>query len=147
MPTARSSVSLVVQYPYGASEDLPSRAQVRRWVTAAAEMPLRLTVRFVSAAEGRALNRSYRNKDYATNVLTFPYAVGQGDIAVCEAVIRKEAKAQGKTLRDHFAHIIIHGVLHLQGYDHERAEDAQVMEEKERRILKRFRIADPYVER
>jgi probable rRNA maturation factor len=147
---ATNSVSLVVQYTYGATERLPTREQVRRWVCAAALHPLQVTVRFVSAREGRELNHRFRHKDYATNVLTFPYGHASegtvsGDIAVCESVIVKEARAQRKSTHHHFAHIIVHGVLHLQGYDHERDEDAQEMEAQERLILKRFRISDPYV--
>jgi probable rRNA maturation factor len=147
---ATNSVSLAVQYTYGATERLPTRAQVRRWVCAAASRPLQVTVRFVSAREGRELNHRFRHKDYATNVLTFPYSGADGetvsgDIAVCESVIVKEARAQRKSAHHHFAHIIVHGVLHLQGYDHDRDEDAQEMEMRERLILKRFRISDPYV--
>jgi probable rRNA maturation factor len=151
--TLRNNVSLAVQYTYGATKSLPSRAQVRRWVCAAAQRPLQLTIRFVNEREARELNRTFRRKDYPTNVLTFPYnddaraTEAQGDIAVCGAVIAKEAKAQRKPLAQHFAHIIIHGVLHLQGYDHERKADAQEMEDTEREILKRFRIPDPYAER
>jgi probable rRNA maturation factor len=138
---------LAVQYTYGATPATPTRAQVRRWVCAAALQPLNVTVRFVTPREGRALNQQFRGKDYATNVLTFPYENGSGDIAVCESVVVKEARAQKKPVRDHFAHIVMHGVLHVQGFDHEADVDAAQMEAHERRILQRFRIADPYVER
>ncbi len=137
---------LAVQY---ACDDpsLPSRSQVRRWVRAAAPSGGEFTVRFVDAAEGRGLNRDFRGRDYATNVLSFPYAETPptGDLVVCLPVVLREARSQGKRPRDHFAHLIVHGMLHLQGYDHETgAADANRMEAREREILRTFRIADPY---
>ena len=121
---------------------------MRRWVQASCERSAQVTVRFVDGDEGRALNAAYRGKDYATNVLSFPYEaepVVSGDLAVCLPVVLKEAAAQGKTPAAHFAHLIVHGMLHLQGYDHETgAEDAARMEAKEREILGRLGYPDPY---
>ena len=105
-------------------------------------------MRFVDAAEGRQLNRDFRGKDYATNVLTFAYddagATLHADLIVCVPVVVKEAREQGKTISAHFAHLVAHGVLHAAGYDHDRARDAKHMETLEAAILARFRIADPY---
>lgn len=133
---------------YGcADERLPDRSQVRRWVKAAQEIAVQLTVRFVDAKEGRALNRDFRGKDYATNVLTFVYETQPvlGDLVICTAVVRREAKEQGKPFKAHLAHMVVHGMLHLQGYDHETgAADAARMEAREREILARFGIPDPY---
>ena len=127
---------------------LPDRAQVRRWVRAAREQPVAVTIRFVAAAEGRRLNRDYRGRDYATNVLSFVYEhepVAMGDLLVCLPVVQREARAQRKALKSHMAHMIVHGMLHLQGYDHETGKrDAEKMERREREILARFGIADPY---
>ena len=106
-----------------------------------------VTVRFVDAIEGRALNAEFRGKDYATNVLTFVYdddSPRAGDIVLCAPVVRKEADAQGKMLAAHYAHLVVHGMLHLQGFDHERAADAAVMEARETAILARLGIPDPY---
>lgn len=147
---------LGVQYAY--IEDAPSRAQVRRWVRAAlaslstARHPLRsafLTFRFVDADEARTLNRTYRGKDHATNVLTFgfddaPPATLTADIVICMPVLSREAAEQGKALHDHCAHLVVHGTLHAAGHDHEDVDDAAAMEDLERRVLARFRIADPY---
>lgn len=144
-------LALAVQYVCHAI-DLPARQQVRRWVAAALAGDAVITVRFVDADEGRALNRDFRGKDYATNVLTFVYSepeadVAEGDIVVCAPVVRAEAEAQSKPLRDHCAHLIVHGVLHLQGYDHEDDSSAAMMESLERVMLRRMRIPDPYADR
>jgi probable rRNA maturation factor len=140
------ALSLSVQYASTAA-DLPTRSQVRRWVRAALDGDALVTVRFVDADEGRSLNAEYRGRDYATNVLTFVYDEGKmrvGDVVLCDPVIRREAAAQGKTLAAHYAHLVIHGMLHLQGHDHERAADAAAMEARERTLLARFRLPDPY---
>jgi probable rRNA maturation factor len=117
-------------------------------VRAACSLPAEVTVRFVDAEEGQMLNRDYREKDYATNVLSFVYEttpVVLGDLVVCLPVVQKEAVDQGKTIEAHFAHLIVHGMLHLQGYDHETgAEDAQRMEALETKILAGLGIANPY---
>ena len=140
------ALTLSVQYATSARE-LPTHAQVRRWVKAAQDGDATVTVRFVTAIEGRALNAEYRGRDYATNVLTFVYddaAPRAGDIVLCAPVVRKEADAQGKTLAAHYAHLVVHGMLHLQGHDHERAADAAVMEARETEILARLGLPDPY---
>jgi probable rRNA maturation factor len=141
------NLSLSVQYACK-DDALPSRPQVRRWVRAALERDATVTVRFVDADEGRGLNRDYRHKDYATNVLSFPYETDpaiSGDLVVCLPVVLREAEAQQKAPEAHFAHLIVHGMLHLQGYDHETGQqDAARMEAKERDILARLGYPDPY---
>lgn len=135
---------------------LPSSISFRRWVEAALRgakrrKPAELSIRIVDADEGRALNRDYRGKDYATNVLSFPVELPPGiklpligDLAMCAPVVAREAAEQGKTLRDHWAHLTIHGVLHLLGHDHVVDAEAEAMERLETRILSRLGIADPY---
>ena len=140
------ALSLSVQYASNAA-DLPSRAQVRHWVRVALDDDANVTVRFVDTIEGRALNAEYRGKDYATNVLTFVYDDAEpraGDIVLCAPVIRKEADTQRKTLAAHYAHLVVHGMLHMQGFDHERAADAKAMEARETAILARLGLPDPY---
>jgi probable rRNA maturation factor len=139
-------LSLAVQYGI-AAPGAPSRVQFRRWARSALERDATLTIRVVGLAEGRALNRRYRGKDYATNVLTFifrerdPY---EGDLAICAPVVAREARAQGKSLTAHYAHLTVHGVLHLQGYDHEHGADAAAMEARETKIMNRLGYPDPY---
>jgi probable rRNA maturation factor len=106
-----------------------------------------LTIRVVGAPEARSLNRKYRARDYATNVLSFPYGSGSGDVILCHPVIRKESRQQRKTLRAHYAHLVVHGVLHLRGHDHLRKADAERMERTEVRILRRLGYGDPYAAR
>jgi probable rRNA maturation factor len=148
-PVARRKpeLRLSVQYP-GGKNDAPTRPQVRRWVRAACTRPAEVTVRFVAAEEGRQLNRDYRGKDSATNVLSFPYDCGQmvhGDLVLCLPVVVDEATQQEKSLEAHFAHMVVHGMLHLQGYDHETGRaDAQRMEAIEREILAELGYPDPY---
>ena len=104
-------------------------------------------MRFVDTEEGRALNRDWRGQDHATNVLSFPYAgdpLVHGDLAICPAVVLREAAEQGKPVEAHFAHLVVHGMLHLQGYDHQAPSDAVKMEAREREILARLGIPDPY---
>lgn len=140
-------LSLAVQYAC-ADARLPDRSQVRRWVRAAQETAVQATLRFVAADEGRALNRAYRGKDYATNVLSFVYEEKPvvGDLVICLPVVRREAEEQGKPFKAHLAHMVVHGMLHLQGYDHETgAADAKRMEARERAVLARFGIPDPYL--
>jgi probable rRNA maturation factor len=140
-------LSLSIQYP-GGTATAPTRPQVRRWVRAACTKPAVVTVRFVEAEEGRHLNRDYRGKDYATNVLSFPYESGEqicGDLVLCLPVVQREAGEQGKSPEAHFAHMVVHGMLHLQGYDHETGrDDAERMEAKEREILQALDFPDPY---
>jgi probable rRNA maturation factor len=132
------------------SPGLPKKAQLRRWLAAALGQDAAITVRFVGAAEGRRLNRAYRARDYATNVLSFGYGSAgpgralSGDIVLCAPVVRREARAQGKALIAHFAHLTVHGALHLQGHDHQRPRAAARMEALEKTILAKLGYADPY---
>ena len=124
------------------------RHKVARWIRHALQCDAEITVRIVDAEEGQALNRDYRKKDYATNVLTFDYAMEPSvtaDLVLCAPVVAQEAGEQGKTLQAHYAHLIVHGTLHAQGWDHETSkEDAQVMELRETEILTRLGFANPY---
>jgi probable rRNA maturation factor len=142
------TLSLAIQYP-GGKQQAPTRPQVRRWVRAACALPATIAVRFVANDEGRQLNVDYRGKDYATNVLSFSYRnddVIEGDLAICIAVVDAEATQQQKPLEAHYAHLIVHGMLHLQGYDHETGQtDALRMEQREREILASLGIPDPYL--
>ena len=129
---------------------LPVPATLRRWVARALERDAELTLRFVDEAEARALNRAYRRKTYAPDVLTFDYAhapVVQADIVICVPVALREAQAQGKAWRQHLAHLVVHGVLHAQGHDHESERDAARMEAREVAILASLRVPDPYAAR
>ena len=151
--SVRPEFSLSVQFASEA-DGLPSRAQIRRWVAAALEHPAEITVRIVDADEAQALNQDYRDKDYVPNVLTFEYGeIGHdesgrgvlgGDVVICAPVVAREAHEQGKPLKHHYAHMTIHGVLHLQGYDHLDPVEADIMESREAAILKQFRIPNPY---
>jgi len=124
------------------------RHKVARWIRHALQSDAEITVRIVDAEEGRALNRDYRKKDYATNVLTFDYTqepVVTADLVLCAPVVAQEAKEQGKTLQAHYAHLLVHGALHAQGWDHESSEeDAQVMELREVEIMTRLGFDNPY---
>ena len=148
---ASRRLNLSVQYACQAKA-LPLRAQIRAWTRAALNADGmrggQITIRFVDAEEGRSLNHDYRGTDYATNVLSFAYdtdPVVAGDLVVCAPVVAREATEQGKTAEAHCAHLIVHGLLHLQGYDHETGEDdARRMEDKERAILASLGFADPY---
>ena len=126
---------------------LPARPALARWIRLALGRDAELTLRFVGATEGRRLNRDYRGRDYATNVLTFDYAAApavHADIVLCVPVIRREAREQGKRYRDHLAHLVVHGVLHAQGYDHDRPARARQMERIEVAVLARLGLPDPY---
>jgi len=140
-------LSFAVRYDV-ATAGLPRRATLRRWVCAAQERELAVTLRFVGGREARRLNARYRGRDYATNVLTFVYddvVPLSGDIVLCVPVLVREASSQGKALRAHCAHLVIHGMLHLQGYDHERSTDATRMEGREIALLRALRYPDPYL--
>lgn len=154
--TPAPKLKLTLQFP--AAKAFPehkaavSRANVASWIKAALMADGELTVRLVDADEGRVLNRTYRGKDYATNVLTFAYAESEddpvsGDLVLCCPVIEREAAEQGKPLVAHYAHMIVHGTLHAQGYDHEEDDEAQEMEALETQILARLGFADPYGDR
>ena len=129
-------------------ENAPTRAQIKKWAQAALEEDAEVALRIVDEAEGRELNRDYRGKDYATNVLTFPLAddpVLMGDIVLCHAVVEKEAQEQSKPLEAHYAHLVVHGMLHMQGYNHETDEEAETMETLETQIVMKLGYADPYL--
>lgn len=148
-PAARPALSLSVQYPDPRLRETITRAKLRRWLQAALLAPAELTIRFVDAEEGRTLNRDYRGKDYATNVLTFPYTetaeeITRADIVLCTDVLEKEAAEQGKALEEHAAHLVVHGALHAQGYDHEDDEEAAEMEQLEIDILEELGFPNPY---
>src|ERR671931_741904 len=143
MPTTRRRPknSVTVQYAVP-RRGVPAAAALARWARAAS--PKRpLTLRVVGAREGRLLNRQFRRRDRATNVLSFAYG-GEGDIVLCHPVVAREARSQGKSVRAHYAHLVVHGVLHLRGYVHDDARRAQRMEAREIRILRRLGFADPY---
>jgi len=148
---AQKSFSLAVQYAADHTDlaDLPTRTQFRRWVKSAIEQQIEITIRIVDGAEGRTLNRDYRGKDYATNVLTFVYDEADSlsaDIVLCAEVVEQEAQCQHKALLAHYAHLTIHGVLHAQGYDHIEDDEAAVMEQKEIAILAKLGFDNPYAE-
>jgi probable rRNA maturation factor len=147
---AAPRLTLSVQYAV-APAGLPARALLRRWIRAAlapATKRASITVRFVDAPEGRSLNRRYRSRRAATNVLSFVYdddpGMCKGDIVLCAPVLRREAATQGKPLAAHCAHLVVHGVLHLQGEDHEEPVEAARMEAREAAVLTRLGFPDPY---
>ena len=140
------ALTLSVQFAIS-TYHLPSRQRLRSWAKAALLADAKVTLRLVGGREGRALNRDFRGKDHATNVLTFAYPDFEppsGDIVLCAPVIAKEARAQRKPIEAHYAHLVVHGMLHLQGYDHENNKDARVMETREAKIVVKLGYADPY---
>lgn len=139
---------LTVQYAVKTSR-LPSPGQVRRWARAALERDARITVRIVGSREARGLNRRFRRKDRPTNVLSFTLQNAprlEGDLALCAPLIAREARAQHKAQAAHYAHLVVHGVLHLQGHDHATAREARRMERRETRIVTGLGFPDPYQE-
>ena len=143
-PTPEAGVTVQIASRAAA---IPSRARFLRWTTAALRRKAQITLRIVDSREARTLNKRFRGRDYATNVLTFIYAEQRllaGDIAICAPVVRREARAQKISMDAHYAHLTVHGVLHLQGYDHVRTRDAERMERLEARILKTLGYDDPY---
>ena len=142
MPTTstRRKNKVTVQYAVP-RRGVPSAASLRNW---AALVPSGATLRIVGAREGRRLNRSFRGKNYATNVLSFPYARGVGDVILCHPVIAREARDRRKPLAAHYAHLVLHGLLHLRGYDHEKKREAKRMERAEIRLLARAGFGNPY---
>ncbi|NKI95925.1 rRNA maturation RNase YbeY [Rhizobacter sp. SG703] len=148
MAVARDDLSLSLQFADASHRAELPRHKVARWIRAALAAPGEITVRIVDADEGRALNRDYRGKDYATNVLTFDYShapVVVADLILCAPVVEAEARAQGIALQAHYAHLLVHGTLHAQGHDHEQEDEAVEMEAEETRILAGLGVADPYV--
>ena len=146
MSRAAPRVALAIQYAVP-SGTLPGPSTLRRWVRAAVERDATVTLRFVGRREGQTLNALYRGKEYATNVLSFVYdeaAPVAGDVVLCTPVLREEARAQRKKLADHCAHLVVHGVLHLQGYDHGNGRTARRMEARETAILAALGVPDPY---
>jgi probable rRNA maturation factor len=150
----KNKLALSVQYPDPRLATLVTRPLVRRWVQAALFAPAELTVRFVDSEEGRSLNRDYRSKDYATNVLTFAYnddaedddGITRADLILCTDVLQSEALAQNKPLIAHAAHLVVHGVMHAQGYDHETDVEADEMEALEIEVLAKLGFGNPYLE-
>lgn len=159
--SGRPSLRLVLQTGSGVPAPPASRAQLRRWVLAALSRDAALTLRFVARSEARALNAGYRSRDYAPDVLTFVYDAPpppsntptrslperlHADIVLCVPVLREQARAARIPLEWRLAHLVIHGVLHAQGHDHEQDDDAQRMQALESSVLQRFRIPDPYAD-
>lgn len=143
----KPALSLSLQFADKRHREHLPRHKVARWIRAALESDAEIAVRLVDADEGQALNRDYRQKNYATNVLTFDYAtepVVMADLIICAPVIEHEAQEQGKTLQSHYAHMLVHGALHAQGWDHEDPEEAEAMEAREREILAQLGFDDPY---
>jgi len=139
-------LELTVQYALSA-RGLPSRARLKRWARAALERDARVTLRIVGTGEARVLNRSFRGTDRPTNVLTFVLSERprlEGDIALCAPVIAREARTLRRSAAAHYAHLVVHGVLHLQGYDHETERAARVMERRESQVVSRLGFPDPY---
>ena len=143
MPQIKLSVQIASELA-----NIPTKAQFKKWAKAALRVDTEVTIRIVDEHEGRALNSQFRGKDYATNVLTFPLAEEphlMGDIVLCAPIVAAEAKAQNKSLEAHFAHLTVHGILHLHGYDHQIEEQADLMESIEVTTLQKLGYANPYV--
>ena len=153
-PLSKSKLMIELQYASPAIEAVvatqASATLIKKWVKASSPPNGQLTLRFVNMAEGKKLNLAFRKKDAATNVLTFPYELTKSnvhaDIIFCLPVLQKEAKVQGKTLKAHLAHLIVHGCLHAQAYDHETKKDAEKMEASELQILKKLGFSNPYLD-
>lgn len=152
-PRARTTLStppalrLSLQFADRSARGVLARGDVARWIRAALARPAEITVRIVGAEEGLTLNREFRGQDHATNVLTFPYdeaPVLSADLVLCAPVIEAEAATQGIDLVAHYAHLIVHGTLHAQGFDHERSADARRMESRESEVLRSLGFAHPY---
>ena len=147
MTSSRPPLTLSLQFADTSDRAALPRHKVARWIRAALDAPGEITVRIVGAAEGQALNRDYRQRDYATNVLTFDYShepVVVADLVLCAPVVQREAKEQRLTLEAHYAHMLVHGTLHAQGHDHEDEDEARVMEARESALMQSLGFADPY---
>jgi len=143
MPKLHASIQFASE-----EKNLPTPAQFRKWAKAALRVDTEVTIRIVDADEGRELNHMYRGKDYATNVLTFPLIEEPhliGDIIICAPVVETEARSQNKSLEAHYAHLTVHGILHLHGYDHVTEAQAELMEGLETAIITKLGYASPYL--
>ncbi len=143
MPNLKISIQFATEHT-----NLPSKNQFRKWAKMALNVDTEVTIRMVDEQEGRELNSMYRGKDYATNVLTFPLMETphlMGDIIICAPVVESEAQFQQKSLEAHYAHLTVHGMLHLHGYDHEIEAQAELMESLEISILSKLGYANPYL--
>ena len=144
---ARPALTLSLQFADATDRALLPRHHVARWIRAALDLPGEITVRIVGAEEARALNRDYRAKDYATNVLTFDYArepFVSADLVLCAPVLQHESRELGIPLVAHYAHMLVHGTLHAQGLDHEDDDEARAMESRETEVLLALGFGDPY---
>jgi probable rRNA maturation factor len=144
---SKPELSLSLQFADPRHRALLPRHKLIRWIRAALELPAEITVRIVDAEEGQRLNREFRAKDYATNVLTFDYShepVVVADLVICAEVVEREAREAGIAVADHYAQMLVHGSLHAQGYDHEEDDEAQCMEARESEIMVGLGFADPY---
>lgn len=144
---ARPALTLSLQFADASHRALLPRHRLIRWIRAALDRPAELTVRIVGADEGRMLNRDYRHKDYATNVLTFDYQRAPlvvADLILCAPVVEREALEQGRPLEAHYAHLLVHGALHAQGHDHETEAEAARMEARESDVMRALGYVDPY---
>jgi probable rRNA maturation factor len=147
VPLARDELTLSLQFADPTHRPLLPRHRIARWLRAALQVPALITLRIVGADEGRALNRDYRGKNLATNVLTFGYESEPrviADLVLCAPVVAREATEQRLDPVAHYAHLVVHGALHAQGFDHERATEAETMEARESAILVGLGFADPY---
>lgn len=147
LPNHEQKLILTVQYVVD-KKNIPNRRLFRKWVKAALSQSIEVVIRIVDRQEGETLNRDFRGKESATNVLTFVYDDNiplLGDVVLCAPVIYDEAQQQGKDLIAHYAHLTVHGILHLQGYDHTCDEDAIIMESLETEIITRLGYPDPYL--
>ena len=150
---ANHSLAITIQYATAALEarwkPILTTRKIKRWASIALKTSSNITIRIVGSAESRRLNREYRNKDYSTNILTFSYPELddgiQADLVICMPVLVKEAKSQKKSLENHFIHLLIHGLLHAQGFDHEDAVEAQAMESLEITLLSQLGLENPYL--
>jgi probable rRNA maturation factor len=144
---AQPPLTLSLQFADASHRALLPRHKVMRWIRAALEGPAQIAVRIVGEDEGRELNKGFRGKDYATNVLTFDYEhepVVVADLVLCAPVVEREAREQGFTLEAHYAHLLVHGALHAQGYDHEEDDEAAAMESRESELMLALGFSDPY---
>jgi probable rRNA maturation factor len=143
----RPALTLSLQFADAAHRALLPRHRVARWLRASLSAPAQITVRIVGEDEGRRLNREFRGRDHATNVLTFDYEHAPtvvADLILCAPVVAREARAQGLELQAHYAHLVVHGALHAQGFDHQRKAEARRMEALESQVLVALGYADPY---